>query len=190
MAPLQQAIAFALTAGAAGHASMIMPPSRSAIDSELPPWSHGQHPPTGIIEPYSCSCTNGSEVECNSGQSCFWFSQGCTIGCAACDGDGRRYPSYDHCPGTPNKPGPDYLDKKYAERSPRTGKARSPHFSPHTSPATGTGAPTRAPSRAPTRTSGSSTRGELRGERRCGTRVAWPAAARSRCMAPPRTTRR
>ena len=43
----------ALTTSAAGHASMIMPPSRNAIDSELPPWSHGQHPETGMIEPYA-----------------------------------------------------------------------------------------------------------------------------------------
>ena len=46
----------ALTAGVAGHASMIMPPSRNAIDSELPPWSHGQHPETGMIEPYAEQC--------------------------------------------------------------------------------------------------------------------------------------
>ena len=97
-----------------GHASMIMPPSRNSIDAELPAWDHGKHPSTGWIEPYSCTCTNGTEAECNSGQSCFWFSQGCTIGCKACDGDGRRYPSYDHCPGTPSAlKVPTYLDKKW-----------------------------------------------------------------------------
>jgi len=90
-----------------------MPPSRNAIDATLPSWSGGKHPATGWIEPYNCRCTNGTEAECNSGQACFWFSQGCTIGCAACDGDGARYPRYDHCPGTPDKPRPDYLDKKY-----------------------------------------------------------------------------
>ena len=91
-----------------------MPPSRNSIDAELPAWDHGKHPSTGWIEPYSCTCTNGTEAECNSGQSCFWFSQGCTIGCKACDGDGRRYPSYDHCPGTPSAlKVPTYLDKKW-----------------------------------------------------------------------------
>ena len=69
-----------------GHASLMMPPSRNAIDSELPAWSHGKHPPTDWIQPYACTCTNGTEAECNSGQSCFWFSQGCTIGCPFCDG--------------------------------------------------------------------------------------------------------
>jgi len=71
---------------------------------------------TGWIEPYNCRCTNGTDAECNSGQSCFWFSQGCTIGCAACDGQGQRFPSWDHCPGTAKpKAFTDgtYLDKKW-----------------------------------------------------------------------------
>jgi len=107
------ALLLAAAGTARGHASMIMPPTRNAIDSELPAWSKGQHPETGWIEPYNCACTNGTEAECNSGQSCFWFSQGCTIGCEACDGQGQRWPSWDHCPGMPNKPSPFYLDKKY-----------------------------------------------------------------------------
>lgn len=105
-----------------GHASMIMPPARNAIDSETPAWSHGKHPPTGFIEPYTCACTNGTEVrtpifvslcprptiplattvltclfdpraqpECNSGQACFWFSQGCV-----------RYPRLAIPPPLPN----------------------------------------------------------------------------------------
>ena len=98
----------------AGHASMIMPPTRNAIDSTLPGWSDGKHPETGWIEPYDCACTNGTEAACNSGQSCFWFSQGCTVGCKTCDGQGQRYPSWDHCPGTPSPAkDPFYLDKKY-----------------------------------------------------------------------------
>jgi len=82
-----------------GHASLIMPPSRNGVDSELEPW-HDQKdfPETGWIEPYSCQCTNGSEPFCNSGQGCFWFSQGCTIGCLQCDGLGARIPNWDHCP--------------------------------------------------------------------------------------------
>jgi len=100
----------------AGHASLIAPPTRNAIDSDLPAWSNGKHPNTGWIEPYSCACTNGTEASCNSGQSCFWFSQGCTGFCEKCDGQGQRYPSWDHCPGTP-KPKSfidgTYLDKKW-----------------------------------------------------------------------------
>jgi len=86
-----------------GHASMINPAPRNAIDSELPAWSDGKHPETGWIEPYNCRCTNGSSF-CNSGQACFWFSQGCTPGCKVCDGNGSRIPNFDHCPGESIKP--------------------------------------------------------------------------------------
>ena len=127
----------------AGHASMIAPPTRNAVDSDLPAWSNGKRvlqvhehdthqddprrliaanhesradPNTGWIEPYNCACTNGTEASCNNGQSCFWFSQGCTGFCEKCDGQGQRYPSWDHCPGTP-KPQSfidgTYLDKKW-----------------------------------------------------------------------------
>jgi len=89
--------------GVDAHASLIIPPTRNSIDVLLPPWSNGKHPPTGTIEPYECHCTNGS-LPCNSGQGCFWFSQGCTIGCDKCDGDGARFPNYDHCPGKSIKP--------------------------------------------------------------------------------------
>ena len=88
-----------------GHASMIMPPTRNAWDSETAPWSHGKHPFTGFIEPYRCECVNGTEPECNSGQSCFWFSQGCTVGCPACDGNGTRVLNFDHCPDLPKPAG-------------------------------------------------------------------------------------
>lgn len=108
------AIFATLAATVHGHASMIMPPTRNAIDSTLPGWDDGKHPETGWIEPYNCACTNGSEADCNSGQSCFWFSQGCTVGCKKCDGQGQRYPSWDHCPGTPSPAkNPNYLPKKY-----------------------------------------------------------------------------
>ena len=85
----------ALVAGAHAHGSMIMPLARNSIDAEDPAWSNGKHPMTGTIEPYNCRCTNGTDV-CNNGQSCFWFSNGCTPGCKACDGNGNRYPNFDH----------------------------------------------------------------------------------------------
>ena len=85
----------------AGHASVIMPPSRNAVDGLLPgtPWSNGKSPPTGSIMPYSSPCVNGSD-SCSNGQASFWFSQGCTIGCASCTGNGSRIPNFDHCPET------------------------------------------------------------------------------------------
>ena len=79
------------------HGSMIMPLARNSVDAETVGWSGGKHPNTGSIEPYNCACTNGTDI-CNNGQSCFWFSNGCTPGCATCDGNGNRYPNFDHCP--------------------------------------------------------------------------------------------
>ena len=86
-----------------GHASMIMPSPRNAIDATLKPWSDGKHPRTGVIDPKGAPCTNGTSV-CNSGQSTFWFSQGCTIGCSRCDGNGSRIANFDHCPGESIQP--------------------------------------------------------------------------------------
>ena len=54
-------------------------------------------PPPPQMKPLTTPSTNGTD-DCSNGQSCFWFSQGCTIGCASCDGEGQRYPNYDHCP--------------------------------------------------------------------------------------------
>jgi len=34
---------------------------------------------------YGCNCFNGTSA-CDVGQSCFWFSNGCTIGCKTCTG--------------------------------------------------------------------------------------------------------
>ena len=39
---------------------------------------------------------------------------GSTVGCQKCDGQGQRYPGWDHCPGTPSPAkDPHYLPKKY-----------------------------------------------------------------------------
>lgn len=117
--------------GAAAHGAMVSPAPRNAIDSELPAWDHGKHAPqTGVIEPLSVGCTNGTEP-CAVGQSVFWFSQvsfqsgfdhepaltvwvlvaccaqGCTPGCKSCDGNGTRFANWDHCAderSTPYKP--------------------------------------------------------------------------------------
>merc|ERR1719408_1145174 len=100
---LRIAVACALIPSCWGHASMVMPPARNSIDATLDAWSHGKHPATGVLDPKIASCTNGTS-ECNSGQSTFWFSQGCTIGCARCDGNGSRIANFDHCPSMSIKP--------------------------------------------------------------------------------------
>ena len=98
---LLAAVLCAFPSDVESHGSMVMPAPRNAIDSQLPAWSGGKHPMTGSIQPYNCRCANGTD-ECNSGQACFWFSQGCSIGCQSCDGNGTRIPGWDHCPELPH----------------------------------------------------------------------------------------
>lgn len=67
----------------AGHGSLVSPAARNAFDRSLPRYAGGKNS--------MCNCgnvTSGCDVglrEHMSGQACFWFSQGCFIGCATCD---------------------------------------------------------------------------------------------------------
>lgn len=74
---------------AAAHSSLITPKPRNAIDSELPQWAEGNAPymwVPGIGKAGApCACKNGTSA-CASAQTCLWFSVGCSIGCAECDG--------------------------------------------------------------------------------------------------------
>ena len=78
--------------GVAGHGSLNTPPARNSIDRFLPEFINGKAP-TG-----SCSCNCGSDEKgCDAGirqsgggQSCLWFSQGCSIGCKTCTGIGSH----------------------------------------------------------------------------------------------------
>ena len=97
----------------AGHGAMLTPPPRNAIDSTIPgaDWGNGTTH-TGHLEPLGVKCANGTE-ECHPGQSVFWFSQGCTPGCEACDGQGQRIPNWDHCNETRAAPFKPTLAKQY-----------------------------------------------------------------------------
>ena len=74
-------VALALfVAGAEGHAAMVFPPPRNAVDRDLPPWNQpmpndknwDHHVDTPI-------CPHGGDdgnLTLSNGQSCFWFSHG------------------------------------------------------------------------------------------------------------------
>mmetsp|Transcript_39930 Transcript_39930/g.71823 ORF Transcript_39930/g.71823 Transcript_39930/m.71823 type:complete len:393 (-) Transcript_39930:125-1303(-) len=86
------AIVLALCAGVvAGHGALFMPRPRNSEDMNLPQFAGGKSPQT------PCTCANGyggkdaPEHGCNrglrgnaGGQSCLWWSQGCSIGCEKC----------------------------------------------------------------------------------------------------------
>eukprot|EP01052_Picozoa_sp_SAG31_P022908 SAG31_NODE_1849_length_7088_cov_2.647446_1_plen_247_part_00 len=117
---LLAAAAAALLPGALPHGAMIMPLARNSIDAELAPWRDGKQPPLGTIDPIGCpGCTNGTQP-CALGrerrstslsvslipkikrlccaEGCYWFSQGCNIGCSRCTTNGSRIPNWDQCP--------------------------------------------------------------------------------------------
>jgi hypothetical protein len=96
---------------AAGHGAMTFPRPRNAYDGALPPWSDWHFPcNTGEAENPNCTITGVVGVDAkhfaeiggacsisahsgvkgalnaSNGQSCYWFSNGCTVGCDACDG--------------------------------------------------------------------------------------------------------
>jgi hypothetical protein len=67
-----------------GHGALVNPLSRNAIDNCLPP---SQRTP---VHAPSCSNLTG-HAGCDNGQSQYWYSQGCFIGCPECDHvSGRR----------------------------------------------------------------------------------------------------
>jgi len=102
---------------AVAHMSLINPKPRNSIDSTLPFWKNGkwwpyqlhcENPvpgwnpqiPSGCIpkgtDGWGCNCANGTD-HCDVGQSCLWFSDGCSIGCAKCDGLGGNPNTKDRC---------------------------------------------------------------------------------------------
>eukprot|EP01047_Picozoa_sp_COSAG01_P033381 COSAG01_NODE_2453_length_7674_cov_13.713003_4_plen_185_part_00 len=67
---------------------MVHPRSRNSIDAfdQL-----AKKTPLPITFAASNRCVNGSGGKCTNGQSAFWYSQGCFIGCPECDHvSGRR----------------------------------------------------------------------------------------------------
>lgn len=102
---LHQFLLLLLLTGAAGHAAMSFPKPRNSLDGALAPWTDWAYPCDDKHKGENCSitfCENGKNCEGScpitarsavsdeltaiNGQSCYWFSNGCTIGCDQCDG--------------------------------------------------------------------------------------------------------
>ena len=79
-----------LVADVAAHCSRFYPAPGNSFDSHLPQFAGGRAPLS------SCNCGD-AKAGCDEGirdvgggQPCLWFSQGCSIGCAACTGVGSH----------------------------------------------------------------------------------------------------
>ena len=72
------------------HGMLIIPRSRNSVDMDLPDFKDGKNPATmmggcNCADPMgSCPAALGPRADGN-GQPCFWFQQGCTIGCPECN---------------------------------------------------------------------------------------------------------
>lgn len=91
---------------ASGHGAVSFPPPRNAVDRDLLPWSGPVPNPPPSVE----TCTGWCPVpgkdgmpSGQNGQACFWFSNGCAIGCKECDGSSRG--------PIPNSPDPKWARK-------------------------------------------------------------------------------
>ena len=88
--PIVAAVLMSTVPPSASHSSLLIPPARNAIDKALAPWSKGSFGPGEFgDDAWGCNCINATTkgpVPCEVGQSCFWFSNGCSIGCPTCDG--------------------------------------------------------------------------------------------------------
>jgi len=79
-----------------GHGAVTSPVPRNGVDRNLAPWN-GTAPCKGVsgcpsVETMTgwCPAPNGEgKVTGFNGQSCFWFSNGCAVGCDTCDGSSR-----------------------------------------------------------------------------------------------------
>lgn len=108
---LAQIVAASLIVLSESHGALYIPKPRNAMDSMLPEFAGGKSP----IEP--CTCTNGNggprggsegcdmglrdATGAGDGQSCLWWSQGCSIGCDTCATE-----TYGEHPCTGNAPQP------------------------------------------------------------------------------------
>ncbi len=106
------------------HGAMVSPrPRQSLVDGDLPFFRNGGCALSeGNSFCYSCACGNvtvatdpetgakGMGTGCNAGirsnmgQSCLWFSQGCTIGCNVCDNATQHTMGNSTCGKPPMKP--------------------------------------------------------------------------------------
>jgi hypothetical protein len=102
-------LGLALAGTACGHGMMTSPMPRNSrdwnatVDGNGKPFAQHDH----CNAPHGASKGTPRE-QTGSGQSCLWFSQGCTIGCETCDNHTQHTNGKSLCPlpGPPPPPGP------------------------------------------------------------------------------------
>jgi len=82
-----------------GHGAVSHPAPRQSVDGALAPWSGAVPPyPIPFDAPNWCAVPDAASADPRrlsgrNGQACFWFNNGCDIGCDRCDGvTGQKIP--------------------------------------------------------------------------------------------------
>ena len=95
--------------GVQAHGAITFPKPRNSLDGTLSPWSDWAFPCDETHQGGNCSitfCEDGHNCQgscpisahngvagglnASNGQSCYWFSNGCTVGCSVCDGSSNH----------------------------------------------------------------------------------------------------
>ena len=79
---------------ALGHGAVVYPPPRNNIDFDIAPWSGDVPNPVPAVDDqktgYWCPVPGHTgQLSGKNAQACYWFSNGCSIGCPECDGQTR-----------------------------------------------------------------------------------------------------
>lgn len=95
---LRCCLLFVFLATVAGHGAVTHPKPRQAIDGVLAPWNGSVPNPVPFTTPNWCAHESADTKDPrhligSNGEACFWFSNGCDIGCDKCDGNtGQKIP--------------------------------------------------------------------------------------------------
>lgn len=79
------------------HGAVVYPKPRNSIDSNLSPWSGKVPSHIPGVDGWCPVSLEKNILSGRNGQACFWFSNGCSIGCKTCDSNTRG--------PIPNRPG-------------------------------------------------------------------------------------
>jgi len=73
------------SSGIEAHGSLVNPLSRNAVDKYLPWEDRAPAQPCICANTTAGSATGPGTSGCDNGQACYWYQQGCSIGCPTCD---------------------------------------------------------------------------------------------------------
>jgi len=73
-----------------GHGALVYPLSRNAVERSLPWLQRTPNTPCYCANLTAGTASASERSGCDNAQACYWYSQGCTIGCPTCDGTNGR----------------------------------------------------------------------------------------------------